>query len=94
MALVFEDYALQYFINRGFTTGTLEDRARLYYISLLPVGPDYQLLTTTDLELAALQILTGSSATDIDDLWFLYLNPIYGPDKTTQDLRYALYEAG
>jgi hypothetical protein len=94
--LVFQDYELQYYINRGFTVGALDDRARLYYISVLPVipGVDYQLLTTTDLEMKALQVLTASSSVDIDDLWFAYLDPLFGPGKSVQDLRYELYAAG
>lgn len=31
---------------------------------------------------------------DIDDLWFGFLDPIYGPGLTVQDLKYALYKAG
>ena len=38
--------------------------------------------------------INGPHTVSIDDLWYAYLNPIYGPDKTVRDLKYALYKAG
>jgi len=90
----FEDYEMQWYINRGIVAGTLLDRERAWYIAVLGGAPALEELTTVDLEIAAVQAAIPSTAINPDDLWFEFLDPIYGPGLTVRDLRYELYKAG
>ena len=90
-----DDLELQWLANRGFTTGTLEDRRRAFYLATLPPAPLINpYLTDTDLEVKWLKTLSASTSSNSDDLYDAWLQPIYGPGKAVQDLKYALYLAG
>ena len=90
----FADYEMQWYINRGILTGTLKDRERAWYIVALGGAPALETLTTDDLEMFALQNVIPSTTIDLDDLWFEFLDPVFGPGLTVRDLRYEMYKLG
>jgi hypothetical protein len=90
--LSYEDYQMIYYANRGFTIGTLEDVKRAWYLWNTPGTTEA--LTTQDLEFEWLKMHTGSSVTDIDDLWYIYLTTVCGYTGAIRDMQYLLYKAG
>jgi len=90
---VFEDYQRQWYINRGVADGEIDDMERAFYISVIAL-PTPEQYVTKDLEIFALQSALGSSAFCAEDMWFEFLDPMYGPGLSVRDLQYELYKAG
>jgi len=83
------DEEKNFYIRNGIQGHALDDMRREFYLSNI-VNPD-DAYTNDDLEVTWLQEQSGITRSDnADDLWFLWLSPIYG-NKTVDDLRYEYY---
>ena len=72
----------------------MDDMRREYYIANTPSPstPVPSIKTTNDLEVIWLRIQSGVTTTfNADDLWFKWQSPIYGTDRTVDDLKTLYY---
>ena len=105
MALTLEDQERAFYIRNGIDEYTtyatpvmkmLIDMEKEFYLDniTLPVTPTPQEkeMATEDLEVIWLKEESGITDTSSsEDLWFRWQSPVYGTDRTVDDLKYNYY---